>query len=430
MNTTQYVIIGVFIFFAIVGVVVFAGFGASNQTGSTTLNVSIWGTIPQLAVTRLVETINEAKPGTIVVDYQEFPSNNFESILTEALAEGTGPDIVIMPHPFLARQERKLLLIPWTSYSEALFKDSFVEAGEVFTTNSGTYALPFLVDPIVMYWNRDTFNSKSISKPPQLWGTVKDLAEKLTEVSDKKVIKKSTVAFGEYQNVVHTKEILSALIFQAGNPIVKRDVDGLDNVLNNVPDGAEMSGFDAAVSYYTQFADPLQPFYSWNRSLPTSEQMFLSGDLALYFGFASELRSLKEKNPNLNFGVATLPQAESAGVKATYGNVFGMAILGNSANKQGAFQAVMLLTGAGPISLASSLVGLPPVRRDLLAVLPGTASGDVFWKSALWAKAWLDPNPERTNLALKEMLESITSGRSRYEEATQLFVQKLDEELR
>jgi hypothetical protein len=42
-------------------------------------------------------------------------------------------------------------------------------------------------------------------------------------------------------------------------------------------------------------ASSVRPEYSWNRSLPNSSDAFANGDLAIYFGFASEYAKMKEK---------------------------------------------------------------------------------------------------------------------------------------
>ena len=41
----------------------------------------------------------------------------------------------------------------------------------------------------------------------------------------------------------------------------------------------------------------------------------------------------------------------------------------------------------------------------------------VFYDSAIRAKTWLDPEPTESNTIFKNMIESITSGRSRTGEA-------------
>ena len=188
--------------------------------------------------------------------------------------------------------------------------------------------------------------------------------------------------------------------------------------------------FELAVNFFTSFADPSSAVYSWNRSLPEAQKMFLAGNLGIYFGFASELASLRAKNPNLNFDVARMPQIKDSTSKITFGNVYGLAIVGNSKNKSTAFQILTYMVNNASIKALSDSTGLPPVRRDLLATLPGTSSGDVFYDSAIWTRSWLDPNPEVTSKAMQDMIESITSGTYKPTDAVLIFSQKVDELLK
>jgi len=61
--------------------------------------------------------------------------------------------------------------------------------------------------------------------------------------------------------------------------------------------------------------------------------MFFSAEnLAFYFGFASELPTLVNRNPNQNFFVASLPQIKNASFKLTSARVTGIAISAFSKN--------------------------------------------------------------------------------------------------
>ena len=51
------------------------------------------------------------------------------------------------------------------------------------------------------------------------------IAESITERDDSGVITKSAVALGEFQNVLHAKEILGAMIMQAGGDIISVRAD-------------------------------------------------------------------------------------------------------------------------------------------------------------------------------------------------------------
>ena len=76
----------------------------------------------------------------------------------------------------------------------------------------------------------------------------------------------------------------------------------------------------SALNFYTSFANPTSTFYTWNSSLPSSFDMFISGRSAFYIGRASELFALQAQNPNLNFDVMELFQPEGAVRPTTYGS--------------------------------------------------------------------------------------------------------------
>src|SRR3989344_8822100 len=124
--------------------------------------------------------------------------------------------------------------------------------------------------------------------------------------------------------------------------------------------------------------------------------MFEAGDLALYFGYASEYQTIKQKNPHLNFDITVMPQADQASVKMTVGRIQGFAIVKTSSNLAGAMRASLLLSGSDMAKGIAEATKLPPVRRDLLAVRPTDPIQSVFYGSALIARAWHDPSPTET----------------------------------
>jgi len=269
----------------------------------------------------------------------------------------------------------------------------------------------------VMYWNRDIFTSALLAAPPSLWSEFYALAPKITVREQSGNITRSFVSFGEYRNVSNVKELLSVLLMQAGSSIVQRKNDELKAALViQAPTNIE-NPVVTAVRFFTEFSKPNKDSYSWNRSLPQSRSMFEAGDLALYFGFASEYQSIKQKNPHLNFDVAMVPQVSPTATKLTFGRMYGVAIVRASKNQAGALHATTLLSGSSVIGGISALTNLPPVRRDLVSLRPTDPVSSVFYASALIARAWYDPSPVETNLIFMNMIESVNSGRSNMSEA-------------
>jgi ABC-type glycerol-3-phosphate transport system substrate-binding protein len=411
----QLVILIISVIAIIVSVAIFA-FGRGTSTRSAQL-ITVWGTMPQATFVSLVNDVLERDRKSINVEYVQKEPGFFDSEFSESLAEGIGPDVVILPQDLILRHQNKLYTVSYEFYPQRTFKDTFIEEGELFTHSEGILGFPLTVDPMVMYWNRSTFSQNGISRAPQYWDEILDITTALTKKDSSFNISKSAVALGEFRNISSAKEIFTTLVLQAGNPIVIRDEGNSDNkvfdnygVIFDQRLGYKIRPAEAAANFFTQFSNPSKDVYSWNRALPNSQEMFISGDLAIYFGFASELDTLRKKNPNLNFDVAIMPQSRSGQV-ATFGKMQALAITRNTPYIQDAFAAILKLTDASTLSTLEELVFLPPVRRDLLSVQPSDAFMTTFYASALRSKAFYDISPDETESIFQGMIESIISGR-------------------
>jgi len=419
LSTFQIAVLGIFVFAAVAGLVVFATFRGGGRDSGEIGKVLIWGTIERDVMDSLILELREGQDGFSEVSYVEKDQRTFDSEFVNALAAGTGPDLVLIGQDTILLHADKLLLTPFDSYSERLFKDTFIEEGELYLFPGGVLGLPFLIDPLVMYWNRDIFSTKGIASPPVYWDELFVLAPRVTQRDQSSNIVQSLIALGEYRNVVHAKEIISTLFMQAGTPITARNERGELEVVLDEQFGFSSPPAEAALRFYTEFSNPIKSVYSWNRALPDSRQSFLAGDLAIYLGFSGELALLRRSNPNLNFDLAPIPQSRDADRKITFGRMQAFAIPRTSSDPASAFLAATIFTRSDIAARAATLAGLPPVRRDLLAGAPSDAAGSVFYDAALAARAWLDPEPSTTHGIFQRMIESTLSGRARLFEAVQ-----------
>lgn len=411
----QLVLLGIFAFFGIAGVIGFSVFRGGDGSGSDSyVPVALWGTVSEEIINSAVRLYNtENQNDRVEIEYQEIRSEVFDEVLTEALAEGRGPDMVIINQEQILRHQAKLFAIPYESLSERSFKDRFIEEGELFLASNGVLGTPFVVDPLVLYWNRSLFSNAGVALPPRDWAELPALVNKLTTTTEQNTITQSAIAFGEFSNIAHAKEILATLLMQAGDTIVDRKVDGTPIVTFGDVNGANgtRNPAQSAVRLYTSFVNPTSELYSWNRSWPEARSAFLAGDLALYVGFASELFELQEQNPNLNFDVTLMPQTSGTD-RATYGTLHAVAVVNSTPNLSSALHALGILSGNAVGTILDEQFGLPPVRRDILSVPPVDPFREVFYESALIADAFLDPDPDATEQILRSMTEDITSGRT------------------
>lgn len=403
----QIIIIAVFSFFILITFVVLY-FSKANNSQNNAVAISLWGSAPAGAVQAVLTATNAEKNG-LKVTYREIPSDSFDQTLIEALASGNGPDAIIIPQDSIVKYNDKIYKIPYQSFSQSEFRKDYVTEAELFFGDTGIAAVPFSIDPLIMYWNRDLFANAGIANPPQFWDEFLRLAETLTVKSDSTTITKSAAPLGEFSNVTNAKEIISAMTLQTGSPITAYSSNGkLTTSLTSDSSGG--NGLQNVVDFYTEFANPVKPDYTWNRSLPNSFDMFAAGTLAVYFGFASELSSIKAKNPNLDFDVSYFPEPRSAQTNITYGKILAVAALRVSSKIQSAMQLALLMGSQAGVKAYSDATGLPPVRRDLLSSVPTDAYGAVLYNSALWSRGWFDPDPARTKSLMSDMIESVTSG--------------------
>jgi ABC-type glycerol-3-phosphate transport system substrate-binding protein len=427
LSPFQIILLGLMVIAIVGGVIVFAI--NKNEDSETNVPVEMWGTLPQSTIENLGIKINASSESEIGVNiiYTEFPKDSFEKELIEALASDSGPDIVILDDEMLLKHENKIFLIDYQYYSQKQFKDNFIQAGESLLRQNGFLGFPISVDPLVLYWNRTILNNEGITNPPKYWDDFLSLVPKIVQKDSIGNINRSAVAFGEYENVANAKNILVTLIQQAGNDIVFRDlVENEYYVALADSFKFTLRPADTALNFYTQFANPTKDVYSWNKAMPNSLDLFISGDLAFYFGLASERQQILNKNPNLNFDVAIVPQSRSSNESSTIGKMKFVAVLNKSQKISNAFSTIVKVTNSIGIEALSNLLQIAPVRRDLSVNFTPSAYMDVFHKSALISKVFLDPNEQETNKIFKKMVESVMIGSQNVSDA----VRRANDELK
>ena len=409
----QGILIGAFGLGALIGLFVFATYtssGGAQAVGS----VIIWGTLPkadmQTTLTALAQT-NEALKN---VSYVQKSSATLPTELAAAIATGAPPDLVLASQEELHTLAKFITPIAPATLSASTFTNAFIEGGEIFTApfGAGYYGIPFLVDSLVLFSNRSTLSSLGIAKAPATWESLTGLVPTIAVLTPTRQITRGLIALGAYNNVHNARAILSTLLLQTGIPISVYSAGGElaadlgSGTANGVPPGQSVLGF------YTQFADPSKVSYTWNPSLPDSQQAFLAGDLALYLGYASEARFLTSANPNLNFVVTPIPQPATATVKSAYGLIYAFMIPRGAKNAAGAYQVAVLFTNSAEQAAFASATGLAPATLNALVAMPASPAAAVAYDEALYTRGWLSPMPADTDQIFSGMIENVISGRS------------------
>lgn len=418
MTNFQTILLGIFIGGFVFAVLIFSGlidFGSKDKVDTDLKGVvTIWGTLPSSYFTEARDLV-ASQFDELKVNYQKKDESTYQTELIEAFAKGQGPDIYIISTDMIKENEPFVYKIPYLSYPEKNFKTSYTDGAEIYLDEQGIFGFPILSDPLVLYYNNDILSNNSIVNPPKTWDELFDLNSKLTKKDGNGIISQSMIALGGYSNVNHAKDILATLLIQNGNNLVKKRVSGgeliYSSIIKDNPLGYSVSPLDAAIDFYMIFSNMSSPYYSWNRALPRSIDMFTSGKLAFYIGRASELFRIQSLNPNLSFNVVELPQMKDTNFRRTYAEIYSLVVNKKSANLSSALGVAGHMAQAEASKTISIASSLPPVLRSLLAEKPkDNAYLETFFDSAIISRSWLDPNEDKTEIIFRDLIENISSN--------------------
>jgi len=389
-------------------------------------NLEMWGFENEAFWKEFISAKRGPAVEGITVKYREIPEEEYELALINALAEGTGPDIFMLRDSQIFKHQNKIEPLKKTAgtgdasaMSAENFKNIFVDTvhAGLLGDNEEVLGLPFFLDTLALFYNKDTFNSANIPNPPQTWSEFVNVAQNLSKISSVGDIIESGAAFGETLNIEHFVDIVSALILQSGGEII--DYEKPESVIyRGIPEKQEDGTIktvipaEKALTLYTSFANPQKQNYSWNKSKLDSLSAFAAGDTAMFIGFAKDIPLIKAKNPHLNFGVSSFPQPEGAKIKINYGRFDFLAVSRLSQKKDAAQAYIFYITSKEPNADYLLKNGLPPARRDLINPDSKTpADLRVFYGQSLSAKSWLKPGEDQVNLIFKDMVEFLAAKR-------------------
>ncbi len=424
--------IGVLIFFGVfvfLGVLIFSGAiklgGGKAATDAAAPSITIWGTVP---ANKLSPAINLSTQGSgMTVKYVAKDPRTYETDILNAFAFGGLPDAFLLSQDLIFKYEDKIINIPFTYFPERTYDDSYVRAANIFKKGTGFLGFPIFTDPLIMYYNQDLLEAAGFTTPPKYWSDLFEYVPKLTKINEALKIEKAGVALGEFENVKNAKEIFSALMLQLNNDMVVRDpLTGRYSPTLAMASNVSSKPAIQSLDFYSGFSDPVKDIYSWNKSMDSSDKEFISGDLAIYFGLASEFEGIKAKNPNLNFDIAPIPQVKELPTVITYADVYALAIPINSTKAQMALSIASSLSSGPAASGIAGASGYAPIRRDLITAPNQTKYTKIYYGAALDSRSWIDPDDKKTTEIFTRMFENVLSGLSEPSES----VGKADTELK
>ena len=417
------ILLGAGVFAGLFTVLIFSGkLPIGKNSSEPTGVVNIWGTVSNDFMNPLVQQYNlQAK--TYRVSYREISEVRFVSTLVDALANGTGPDMILAPYQIIISQTSRLYPYPLASISEKTFKDAYVDGASVFWSPYGALALPVSIEPMVLFYNRTLLSKHGVPNPPSFWDEFVEVAPKLTIINGGNFVE-SAISLGAYNNVPYTKDILVAIVRQLGQvPVIPQySANGLlYDIFINTPVPSDNSGslpLVTATRFITQFSDPSKTTYTWNQFLPQAYELFVAEKLSMYIGYSGELSGIQSSNQKLDVGMTYLPQIKDKNTFTTGMRMYGLATLRQTKNPQASLVTEGNLAGvAWSQVIASAVGGVSPIK----GVIAQSGLSEVISRSALVAYGWQDIYYNSSNDLFARLLDDILSGKSLVTDAVERF---------
>ncbi|MBI5622050.1 extracellular solute-binding protein [Candidatus Falkowbacteria bacterium] len=396
----------------------------------------------------------------VTINVRQFRYDEYEQALLEALAEDRGPDIFSIHNTWLNKYRSKIAPAPESvrlpfertvkrlgikeekviDYNQIKIitptqvKNNFVDV--VYSdvvwpdptdgNRDKVYGLPYSVDTLVLFYNKDLLNASGIPEPAQNWVEFQNHVKKIVKQDKQGNIIQAGAAIGTADNVARSFDILSILMMQNGT----RMTQGNTVTLAGYPAGMEdrdVPPAEEALTFYTDFAYPAKEVYTWNSEMNDSLTAFLSGQVAYFFGYSYNLQDIKNRAPKLNFGYSRLPQIEG-NREYNYANYWVETVAKKSAHQDWAWDFVQFAAAADQVKRYLDKTKHPTALRSLISVQADNEELLPFVSQLLTATSWYrGTDPAAAETIFKELIKSVTSSELTIREAIGLAVSRLQQ---
>ena len=430
-NIFNIVLLAFFSVLLVLGFASFALFGKLSKKDSALVDIEreryqidIWGTLPNRVVDPIIRVLNDQEESDYSnITYSQKNSETFIEEYVRAIAVGKGPSLVLLPHEVLLQNQDVLQSVPYTSaIPRSQYESLFISAADIFWKDNGILALPFLTDPLILYYNENIRIKNSIPDIAEYtWEifTTDDVFKNVIQRTGTSV-QQALLPFGTATNYSNVVDVFATLILQAQSIESQKAISDV-------------------FSFFGTFANPKSSLYTWNSSLPQAQDMFVSERLLFYIGFASEYEEIQRKNPNLVFRVAVVPQiAKETTRPSTFTRLYAFGLSNRAQVPQVALQVAYDILRSSFVSESREgevlqkerrqiieLFSIPPAVRDFTPPADAPYYWDVFARSAQIGETWYDKQHAVNKIKIINAIDAFNQGATSAREAAELLPKEL-----
>lgn len=308
-----------------------------------------WRQEDKAAYARLIALFRKQHPD-ITVKFEPFEAANYNTVLSTALAGGTGPDIVQARSYGTLGVGKPDYLVPLDKAMVpelSNFPDSAL-AAETMRADGKLYAVPLASQTMLVIYNKELFEKAGVA-PPATWDQLVTVSKTL---KDKGITPFGNGTATSWQNETIVGALLSSLI---GTQFEK-------DVLAGKADFTDPR-FVGALTRLNEIKEYFAPNFS-GVDYAASQQLFATGRAAMFAGGSFEVANFLRQNPKLKLGLFASPVAKAGDPRlvALYYDG-GYAINAASKNKDAALKFLRFLgTPEFGTAFSNELQNISPIK--------------------------------------------------------------------
>ena len=313
-----------------------------------------WRQEDRAAYTELFNTFTKANPD-IRVKFESFAPENYNTIVSTALAGGRGGDVLqSRAYGGLEQVAKAGYLLPLDAAIVPELANFPAEAlaAETLRADKKVYAIPFASQTLGIFVNNDVF-ARAGMKPPETW-------EQLIAVS-KALKEKGITPIANGTATAWMDEVFAGIFT---NPMLGPDF--VTDILAGKTT-FEDKRYTSALAKLLELRDYM-PRGQTGIDYPTAQQLFLSGRAAMFAGGSFEISNFRKQNPKINMDFIA-PPAPKDGAPRYVAKFFdgGYAVNAKSPNQTDALKLVRYMgTKEYGDKFAALLGNISPIRGVVL----------------------------------------------------------------
>ncbi|MDD5760621.1 MAG: extracellular solute-binding protein [Candidatus Pacebacteria bacterium] len=376
------------------------------------LTLEIWGLSDESAVfAPLIQGFQKIYPH-ISINYISKDEATYHEDLLNSLVNNKAPDILMLQDNWLPYYQDKI-------YPLDLTKDKYFNLLDLEQTYSqiarnetikGNYllGLPLYTDTLALYYNKDIFDYYNVVLPPRTWEEILNLIPTLRRVNPRSQITRAAISLGSASNVEWETDIISSLMMQYGTGIVDVSKKGAIFHLESDRGGKKIIPGEESLNFYTQFANPRSPYYTWNDNFNNSVIAFSRGETVMMIGYNKAKKIIEEYGPNLNYKISSLPQFAGTPSVVNYGYTMTLAVLRSSGHPQESWNFLKFLSQKNNAEHYFLQTKNPPARLDLIQAYLNDLDSGIFIRQISTSQNWYQYDFQEIEQIFKEMISAVT----------------------